>query len=68
MTEQTFQFQTTDEKQQQLTEEFGLILLQLTLILKRFALAGDSQAVLFFDDYFNQIINAARAILKEKAN
>jgi hypothetical protein len=60
------EFQTSDEKVQDLTKVYGLVLLQLSLHLKRFAQSGDVEAVTFFTDAFDQMSAEAKRILRTK--
>jgi hypothetical protein len=62
------EFQTSDEKQAELTERYGLILLQFAMIVKRHAIASDAEALNFFQSSFDEIIKAGRELLKQKAH
>jgi hypothetical protein len=64
--EQEFTFESDDEKQIELTAQYGVLWLQIALICKRHALAGDIEALNFFEDTFKEIIGAARQTLRRK--
>jgi len=63
-----FEFQTSDEREQALVAEYGVLILQVSLILKRHAQLADAQAVSFFESAFKQMCAAAREMLKQKAH
>ena len=61
-------FEAESEKQQELSATHGIHLLQLSLILRRYAAAGDVEALQFFESCFVEIIRAGRELLKQKAH
>jgi hypothetical protein len=63
-----FEFASDDPKQTELAASYGLILLQLALIIRKHADVGDREAVNFFDDAFQQISQQAYEKLRRRMN
>jgi hypothetical protein len=60
------QFETEDKIYADLVSQYGIILMQLALRIRQLAESGDASAVYFFSDAFDEIVTAAREILKRK--
>ena len=63
---QEFDFITGDEREAELVSSYGILMLQVGLILKRHAASGDFEALQWFDETYQEISSAAHELCRRK--